>query len=65
MKRKRPAAPGLPMEQIDLAVNFYDVACDHLSESFVQIAKRVMPRRWNKANAAFRREARRLFNLAH
>lgn len=64
MKRKRPAATDLPMEQSDLAVNFYDVACDYPNESLVQIAKRVVPQKWNKASAAFKREARRMFNLA-
>jgi hypothetical protein len=63
MKRKRPAASGLPMEQSDLAVNFYDVACDHPNESFVQITKRVIPRKLNEASAAFKQEARRMFNL--
>jgi hypothetical protein len=64
MKRKRLAAPSLSMEQVDLAVNFYDVANDHPNESFTQIAKRVMPRGWTKASAAFKREARRMFTLA-
>jgi hypothetical protein len=64
MKRKRPAVANLSLEQTDLAVNFYDVANDYPTESFLQIAKRVMPRQWNKASAAFKREARRMFNLA-
>jgi hypothetical protein len=64
MKRKRPAVVGLSMEQIDLVVNFYDVANDHPTESFIQIAKRVMPLEWTNATAAFKREARRMFTLA-
>jgi hypothetical protein len=64
MKRKRPAVAGLSMEQIDLAVSFYDVANDYPTESFIQIAKRVMPRGWTKATGAFKREARRMYGLA-
>jgi hypothetical protein len=63
-KRNRSTVCNLSLEQTDLAVNFYDVANDHPDESFVQIAKRVMPRKWNEASAAFKREARRMFNLA-
>jgi|HubBroStandDraft_5_1064220.scaffolds.fasta_scaffold3315969_1 hypothetical protein len=64
VKRSRPTARNLSLEQIDLAVNFYDVANDHPNENFVPIAKRVMPRKWNGASAALKREARRMFNLA-
>jgi len=44
VKRTRPTARKLSLEETDLAVNFYDVACDHPKESFIQIAKRVVPR---------------------
>jgi hypothetical protein len=64
VKRTRPTTRNLSLGQTDLAVNFYDVANDHPYESFIQISKRVMPRGWIKASAAFRREARRMFNLA-
>ena len=64
MKRKRRTVPDLSLEHTDLAVNFYDVANDHPKESFVQIAKRVMPRGWVKASASFKREEGRMFNLA-
>ena len=63
-KHTRPTARNLSLEQTDLAVNFYDVANDHPNESFTQIAKRVMPRGWIKASAVFKREARRMFDLA-
>jgi hypothetical protein len=63
-KRSRPTARNLSLEEADLAVNFYDVANDHPKESFIQIAKRVMPRGWIKASRALKREARRMFNLA-
>jgi hypothetical protein len=54
----------LSFAQQELAVTFYDVACDQPSETFAQIAKRVMPQGWIKASAAFRREARKMFNNA-
>jgi hypothetical protein len=63
-KRNRSTVRNLSLEQTDLAVNFYDVANDHPNESFFQIARRVMPRGWIKASAAFKREARRMFDLA-
>jgi hypothetical protein len=66
MKQKRPATPDLPMEQIDLAVSFYDTASDYPKESFAQIAKRVVPRGIGntKTSAAFKKDAQRMFNLA-
>ncbi|MFZ3331970.1 MAG: hypothetical protein WA197_15145 [Candidatus Acidiferrales bacterium] len=66
MKRKRPTSPDLPTEQCDLAVSFYDAAADHPKESFEQIAKRVVPRGFgkSKANAALKKEARKMFDLA-
>ncbi len=63
-KRNRSTVCNLSLEQTDLAVNFYDVANDHPDESFVQIAKRVMPRGWVEASASLKQEARRMFNLA-
>jgi hypothetical protein len=66
MKRKRPTSPNLPMEQSDLAVSFYDAAVDHPKESFEQIAKRVVPPGFGKSKTTteFKREARKMFNLA-
>lgn len=63
-KHRHPTTRDLSMEETDLAVNFYDVANDYPKESFIQIAKRVMPRGWIKASVAFKREARRMFSLA-
>lgn len=63
-KRNRSTVRNVSLEQTELAVNFYDVANDHPNESFVQIAKRVMPREWARASASLKREARRMFNLA-
>jgi hypothetical protein len=63
-KRPGPTARDLSLEETDLAVNFYDVANDYPKEGFVQIATRVMPRGRIKASAAFKREARRMFDLA-
>ncbi len=66
MKQKRPATPDLPMEQTDLAVSFYDMAADHPKESVTQIAKSVVPRGFGqiKTSAAFKKEARKMFDLA-
>jgi len=66
MKQNRPATPTLSLSQTDLAVSFYDTAADYPKESFAQIAKRVVPRGFGKTktSAGFKREARRLFNLA-
>lgn len=66
MKRKRPTAPDLPMEQSDLAVAFYDTADDYPKESFAQITKRVVPRGFGKSktSAALKKEAQKMFKLA-
>jgi hypothetical protein len=66
MKQKRPTRDPLTMEQIDLAVCFYDEANDYPQENFEQIAKRVVPRgfRKSKTRGAFRKEARKMFDLA-
>jgi|HubBroStandDraft_6_1064221.scaffolds.fasta_scaffold301180_2 hypothetical protein len=53
----------LPPELNDLVVSFYDVAVDYRKESFPQIARRVLPRRF-KPSPAFRREARKMYDLA-
>ena len=52
--------------QSDLAVSFYDMAVDHSKESFEMIAKRVVPKGFGKSktSAAFKKEARRMFDLA-
>ena len=47
-----------------MAVSFYDMAADYPKESFVQITRRVVPRGWNKTSAAFKKEARRMYDLA-
>jgi len=54
------------MVQNDLAVSFYDMAADYPGESFEMIAKRVVPKGFGKTktSAAFRREARKSFDLA-
>jgi hypothetical protein len=54
------------MEQSDLAVCFYDEACDYPKENFEQITKRVVARGFGKSktSAALRKEARKMFNLA-
>jgi hypothetical protein len=58
--------PALTFPQLELAICFYDEACDYPKESFEQITKRVVPRgfRRSKTVAAFKREARRMFDLA-
>jgi hypothetical protein len=64
MKRKRAAPRGLPMEQSDLAVSFYDMAADYPKESFAQITERVEPQGFGKTSAAFKKEARKMYDLA-
>jgi hypothetical protein len=62
MKRKTRLS-NQPLELNDLVVSFYDVAVDYRKESFPQIARRVLPRRF-KSSPAFRSEARKMFDLA-
>ena len=66
MKRKHSTSNKLAFPQLEVAVSFYDRAADFPRESFEQIAKRVVPRGFGKSktSAAFKREARRMFNLA-
>lgn len=66
MKRKHPAIPALTFPQSELAVCFYDEANDYPKETFEQITKRVVPRGFGKSktSAAFKKEARKMFNLA-
>jgi hypothetical protein len=64
MKQNRLAISRLSLLQIDLAVSFYDMAADYPNETFAQIAKRVAPRGWSKTSAAFRKEARKMYDLA-
>lgn len=64
VKRARPTAHKISLEEIELAVNSYDVACDYPNENFLQTAKRAMPQGWNTASATFRREARKMYDLA-
>jgi hypothetical protein len=56
----------LSFGQQELAVNFYDSACDWPSATFQQITKQVVPRGFSKSttSAAFRKEARKMFDLA-
>jgi hypothetical protein len=65
--RKRLAPGVLPLSQLDVAISFYDLAADHPHESFEQITKRLLPRGFGRSRtaAAFEREARKMFNLAH
>jgi hypothetical protein len=62
---KRTAKLSFPQQE--LAVNFYDAANDDPSATFAQIAKQVVPHGFgkSKSSAAFKREARKMFNLAH
>jgi hypothetical protein len=55
----------LSFAQRELAVNFYDAACDEPSATFEPIAKRVVPRGFGKSrsSAAFEKESRKMFNL--
>jgi hypothetical protein len=63
-KTKRTAR--LSFEQQELATTFYDAANDEPSATFEQVAKKVVPRGFgnSKTSAAFKREARKMFNLA-
>jgi hypothetical protein len=62
--RTEPDTDNLTPGESDLAVNFYDVACDYKNDSFIQVAARVMPAGWGNSTEAFKREARRMFDLA-
>ena len=66
MKRERPAIPALTFPQLELAICFYDEACDYPKENFEQIAKRVVPRGSGKlkTSGVFRKEARKMFDSA-
>ncbi len=66
MKMSRTHATKLSFQQQELAVNFYDAACDAPRATFEQIAKEVVPRGFGKSKtgAAFKREARKMFTLA-
>jgi hypothetical protein len=65
MPRKR-LAHVLPLSQLDVAISFYDTACDYPKETFEQIAKRLVPRGFGKSRtrATFEKEARKMFDLA-
>jgi hypothetical protein len=58
---------ALTFPQIELAIYFYDEPCDYPKENFEQIKKRVVPRGFGKSkpSAAFKKEARKMFDLAH
>jgi hypothetical protein len=59
--------PALTFPQLELAICFYDEACDYPEENFKQITKRVLPRGFGKlkTSVAFRNEARKMCGLAH
>ena len=61
---KRTAKLSFPQQE--LAVKFYDAACDRPSATFEQVARQVVPRGFgkSKSSAAFKKEARKMFNLA-
>jgi hypothetical protein len=63
---KTKRAAKLSFEQRELAVNFYDVANDSPRATFEQVAKKVVPRGFGRSNtsAAFKKEARKMFDLA-
>jgi hypothetical protein len=62
--KTKPDEDELTPEESDLAVNFYDSACDYKDDSFIQIAARVMPKGWQDSTEAFKREARRMYDLS-
>jgi hypothetical protein len=66
MKRKRPVTPVLTVPQLEMAICFYDVACDNPKRSFEQITMRVLPRGFgeSKASVRFKKEARKTCDLA-
>jgi hypothetical protein len=66
MNRKRPAVRPLSFQQSDIAVSFYDAACDYPKESFEQITKRLAARGFGKSrtSAVFKQDAREMFTLA-
>jgi hypothetical protein len=52
-----------PFPTFEVAV-FYDAAADHPSESFEKTTKWVVPRSWKSTTAAFKKEARKMYDLA-
>jgi hypothetical protein len=66
MKRKRLTDSPLPFLQLEVAISFYDMAADCPREDFEQITKRLLPRGFGrfKMAASFKKEARKMFNLA-
>jgi hypothetical protein len=61
MKTKRKSKNPFPLSE---AAVFYDAAVDHPRESFALIVKRVVPKGFPATTAAFKAEARRMFDLA-
>jgi hypothetical protein len=43
--------PKISYPQQELAINFYDMACDYPGESFEMIAKRLLPRGFGKSKS--------------
>jgi hypothetical protein len=42
----KPDTDDLTPSESDLAVSFYDMACDFKDDSFIQVAAKVMPNGW-------------------
>jgi hypothetical protein len=58
--------PRISYEQQELAINFYDMACDYPRESFEMITKRLLPRGFGKSKSVgvFKKQAKKMFDLA-
>jgi hypothetical protein len=61
MKTKRKNKNPFPLSE---AAVFYDAAVDHPRESFALIVTRVVPKGFNQASPTFKKEARKMFDLA-
>jgi hypothetical protein len=55
----------LTFEQIELAAQFFDAAYDNPKLTFVQVAKKILPRGFGKGSSAkqLRKEAKEVFDL--
>jgi hypothetical protein len=59
MKRKTKN----PFPLAEVAV-FYDEACDAPKATFAQVVKRVVPKGFNQASPYFKKQARKMYDLA-
>jgi hypothetical protein len=60
-----PDPDELTPSESDLAVSFYDFACDNPNDTFEEVAARMMPNgKCEKSTEAFKREAQRMSDLA-